>query len=1041
MNALIDQALSHSRTVLLTLALIFIVGIGAYFTIPKESSPDVNIPIIYISMHHEGISPHDAERLLIRPMETELSALEGLKEMSATGYQSGANVTLEFIAGFDADEALDDVREAVDRAKPELPTETDEPTINEVNFSLFPVLIVTLSGDVSERTLVRTARNLKDEIEKLTSVLESPIAGDREEQVEIVINPTMIESYGLIGPDIISFFQRSDQLVAAGNLDTGAGRFAVTVPGLFESIYDIQDMPLRVSGDSVVRTSDIADIRRNFKDPESFARLNGQPAVALEIVKRTGENVIDTVAAVKQVVQQSQAHFPDGINISYSQDQSDMIETQLTDLQNNLISAVLLVMIVCVAALGLTSASLVGIAIPGAFLSGIMVLFYSGMTINVVVLFGLILSVGMLVDGAIVVTEYADRKLAEGLSPKEAYGAAAKRMSWPIITSTLTTLSAFAPLLFWPGLVGEFMMYLPITLLSVLISSLFMALIFVPTLGSLMAHRRSNAEARFRMSAPEDLENLTGFTRWYVDVLALATRHAGKVLLLALGILITVQLSFAKFNHGVEFFPEIEPEFATVLIHARGNMSITEQDIITRSVENRIRDIDGIETLYTRTGTTGQGNDLAEDVIGQIQLEFAPWDTRPPANTILNQVLDASNDLPGIIVEAQAAEEGPAQGKPIHLQIRSQIPELLPDAIARIRAMMDEVGGFTNIEDSRPIPGIEWQLDVDRAQAAKFGLDITTIGQTIRLVTNGLKVSEYRPDDADDEVDVILRYPLENRSLNALDTIRIETAEGSVPITNFVTRTAQPSVTTIDRAAGMRMMDIKADVLQGINTTQKLQELQARFAEEDFDPRLQFEFKGEDEDQKQAQEFLTNAFMIALFIMAIILVTQFNSFYSAFLVLSAVIMSTIGVMLGLLITGSPFNIVMTGIGVIALAGIIVNNNIVLIDTFDVHRKGGMSIQDAALLTGAQRLRPVLLTTITTGLGIMPMVLQMNIDFFARDISFGAPSTQWWASLSTAIAFGLVFSTPLTLIVTPSALKFKGDVRARIDQLKQKFKPA
>jgi multidrug efflux pump len=1037
-HALIDQALKHSRTVLLTLSLIFIAGIWAYVMIPKESSPDINIPIIYVSMHHEGISPGDAERLLIRPMETELSSIEGLKEMTATGYQGGANITLEFVAGFDADQALDDVREAVDKAKPELPLETDEPTVNEVNFSLFPVLIVTLSGDASERTLIRTARALQDEIEKLTSVLEAPIAGDRDEQVEIVIDPVAIESYGLIGPDIINFFQRSDQLVAAGNLDTGSGRFAVKVPGLFETIYDIQDMPLRVSGDSVVRTKDISNIRRNFKDPESFARLNGQPSVALEVVKRTGENVIDTVAAVREIVRQGQDRFPEGINVTFSQDASETIKTRLTDLQNNLISAVLLVMIVCVAALGLTSASLVGIAIPGAFLSGILVLYFSGLTVNVVVLFGLILSVGMLVDGAIVVTEYADRKLSEGLSAKDAYGAAAKRMSWPIITSTLTTLSAFAPLLFWPGLVGEFMVYLPITLLSVLISSLLMALIFVPTLGSLMAHSRRKPGNMFKLNAPEDLKKLTGFTRGYVNVLKLALNHTGKVLLLAVVLLIAVQSFYTKFNHGVIFFPEIEPEFATVLVHARGNMSIYEQDVIIQRVENRIRNIDGIETIYSRTGSTGR-NDLAEDVIGQIQLEFTPWNTRPSAAKILETVLERTNDLPGIIVEGQKAEEGPNQGKPIQLQVRSQTPDLLPGAVSKIRDIMDNIGGFTNVEDSRPVPGIEWQLDVNRAQAAKFGLDITTIGQTIRLVTNGLKVSEYRPDNAEDEVDVILRYPLKDRSLTDLDSIRVETSEGSVPITNFMTRRPQPSVNLIERGNGLRMMEIKADVRDGENTHQTLQQLQSRLSETSFDPGLQFEFKGEDEDQREAQSFLMRAFVVALFIMAIILVTQFNSFYSAFLILSAVIMSTIGVMIGLMITGSPFNVVMTGIGVIALAGIIVNNNIVLIDTYDVHLQDGMSPTDAALLTGAQRLRPVLLTTITTGLGIMPMVFQLNIDFFARDITQGAPSTDWWVDLSTAIAFGLAFSTPLTLIVTPSALKFKADVRNGLDRLKGRFR--
>lgn len=1041
MNAIIQAALDHSRTVLLTLALLFIAGITAYVSIPKEAAPDINIPIIYVSMHHEGISPTDAERLLIRPMEQELGTIEGVKEMTAVGYQSGANVTLEFTAGFDADEALADVREAVDKVKPKLPLETDEPSVNEVNFSLFPVLVVTLSGDVPERTLIGVAKRLQDEIEKLTSVLEARVAGGREEQVEIVVDPRAVESYGLNGTDIVGFFQRSDQLVAAGTLDTGAGRFPITVPGLFESLNDIQSMPLRVSGDSVVRTSDLTTIRRNFKDPSSFARLNGQSSVALEVVKRTGENVIDTVDAVKFIVTEAQKLFPAGVEVTFSQDASEDIKTQLLDLQNNLISAILLVMIVCLAVLGVTSAALIGVAVPGAFLCGIMVIYLAGMTVNNVVLFGLILSVGMLVDGAIVVTEYADRKLSEGLPTKTAYLQASKRMAWPIISSTATTLAAFTPLLFWPGMVGEFMVYLPITLMSVLISSLFMALIFVPTLGALLSRRRKAGEKMHKINAVDDVDELTGFTGFYVRALEKSLKHAGKTLAVAFAILVAVVIFFGKFNHGVIFFPEIEPQFASVLVHARGNMSVYEQDALVRRVESRIQDIDGIKVMYTRTGSGSQNRDLAEDVVGQIQLEFTDWENRPPASEIIQTVEQRTRDLPGLIIEVQKAKEGPSQGKPIDLQIRSSEPGLIPAAIDRVHTAMEEIGGFTNIEDSRPVPGIEWQLDVDRAQAAKFGLDITTIGQTIRLATNGLKVSEYRPDDADDEIDVIIRYPLENRSLEGLDQIRVETSAGSVPITNFVTRTAKQSITTIERAGAMRMMEIKADVTPGANPTEQIKKLQDWAETQDWDSRLQFEFKGEDEDQREAQAFLMKAFVVALFLMAIILVTQFNSFYSALLILTAVIMSTIGVMLGLLITGQPFNIVMSGIGVIALAGIIVNNNIVLIDTYDVHRRDmkDISAYDAALLTGAQRLRPVLLTTITTGLGVMPMVLQLNIDFFSRHISYGAPSTQWWVALSTAIMFGLVFSTPLTLMVTPAALKFKDDLHHLRLKWRKKFK--
>ena len=1030
---LIDASISRSRTVISVLVLLLIAGTYAYIAIPKESSPDIDIPQIYVSMHLEGISPEDSERLLLRPMEQEMNTIEGVKEMKSSGYQGGGYVLLEFFAGFDKDRALDDVQKAVDQARPNLPVDVDEPSVTEVNFSLFPVLVVTLSGDVPERTLLALAKDLQDEIESIPSVLEAGIAGDREELVEIVINPELLESYSLDGMELLRFFDASNRLVAAGNLDTGAGRFAIEVPGLFESIFDLMEMPLRVSGDSVIKIKDVAEIRRTFKDPENFARLNGERAVAIEVVKRSGENIIDTIDAVRKAVAKEQQLWPAGVEVNFTQDESENIKTMLLDLQNNVISAILLVMIVVVFALGVRSAALVGIAIPGAFLTGILFLFSIGLTVNVVVLFALILSVGMLVDGAIVVTELADRKMAEGLHRREAYAIAAKRMAWPIIASTATTLAAFAPLLFWPDVVGEFMKYMPLTLIAVLSASLLMALIFVPVMGAIFGKAGAvDPETMKSLSAAEegDLNDIKGFTGLYIKVLNLALKVPGLVLIAAVITLIGVQIAYAKFGKGVEFFPDIEPEVASVLIHARGNLSIYEKDKLVREVEERVLKIDGVESFYTRTGKAAQqGSELAADVIGQVQLQFMDWDKRPPADEILAKIRDDTADMAGIYVETQKQEGGPPSGKDVQIQLASRFPEKLDKATQQIRSAMEEIGGFRDMEDSRPLPGIQWELDVDRSQASKFGLDIATIGSYIRMVTNGLIAAEYRPDNSDDEIDIVVRHDISDRTLDQLDRVRIETAGGSVPISNFVQRKAKPAVGVINRVDQKRVVDVKADLPPGTNISAKVDEVKAWLEQhrQEFDPAIEISFKGEDEDQREAQSFLMNAFIVALFLMAIILVTQFNSFYSALLILTAVIMSTIGVMIGLMVTGQPFGIVMSGVGVIALAGIIVNNNIVLIDTFDHLRAQygeRMDVRELVLRTGAQRLRPVLLTTITTVIGLLPMALQMNIDFISREVSIGAPSTQWWVQLSTAIVFGLSFSTVLTLIVTPAALMLR-----------------
>ena len=482
----IGAALSRGRTVLLILALIFIAGTVSYLTIPKESNPDVAIPLAYVSLRLEGISPEDAERMLVRPMEKELRGLDGLKELTATAYEGGANVMVEFQAGLDIDAALQDVREKVDIAKAELPVDADEPTVNEINVALFPVLVVSLQGNIPERQLVRVARDLRDEIEGISEVLEAQISGDREEVLEIIIDPQVLQSYELRLDEIAAAAARNNVLIAAGTLDNGGGRLSVKVPGLFETPEEFFNLPIKTVGDTVITVADIATVRPTFKDPMTFSRVNGQPSITLNIVKRVGENSIATSEKVRAVVAEARKTWPEGLEVSFSQDQSDDIRMMLTDLQNNVISAIVLVMIVCIAALGWRSGVLVGIAIPGSFLAGMVVLYALGLTVNIVVLFSLILAVGMLVDGAIVVTELADRKMNEGKSRAEAYLIASQRMAMPIISSTATTLAAFMPLLFWPGVVGEFMKFLPITLIATLSASLLMALVFVPTVGAII---------------------------------------------------------------------------------------------------------------------------------------------------------------------------------------------------------------------------------------------------------------------------------------------------------------------------------------------------------------------------------------------------------------------------------------------------------------------------------------------------------------------------------------------------------------------------
>ena len=1029
----IGTAFNYSRTVLSVLVFILIAGSFAYRDIPKESEPDIDIPIIYVTVNHDGISPEDAERLLIRPLEQELKTIEGVKEMRSSGYEGGANVLLEFDAGFDADTALQDVREAVDLAKTQLPAASDDPEVHEVNFSLFPVVVVILSGDVPDRALYDLARDLKDAVEGIGEVLEAKLTGNRDEVVEVIVDPLRLESYGLDPALAAATVSGSNLLVAAGVQDTGQGRFSIKVPGLFESVLDIVGLPVLTDGDSVVTVGDIAQVRRTFRDPSSYARVNGKPAVALEVSKRSGENVIATIEKIRAVVTGEQLKWPttlrESVKVSYSQDRSGQIRTMLSDLQNSVLSAVILVMVVVIAALGIRSGALVGMAIPGSFLTALLLLYLLGVSLNIVVLFSLILAVGMLVDGAIVVTEFADRRLSEGVPRRQAYLQASQRMAAPIIASTATTLAAFLPLVFWPGIVGEFMKFLPMTVLMTLSASLLMALIFVPTVGALIGKPADTSSRALRtLSAGEsgDLFSISGFTGRYLTLLAQAVKRPGQVMALAIGLLIGVLLLYGRIGPGVEFFPDVEPDNAQIQVRARGNLSVDEQDEIMRAVEQRVLDIRGVRTFYTRVGGDANSEE-AEDIVGSISLEFADWRHRPRVNQIFETLRERLVDFSGVIIDLRKEEGGPPVGKPLQLQLSSYYPELLVPAAAIVRAQFDGMSGLNSIEDSRPLPGIDWTLQVDRAQAAKYGVDIGKVGNMIQMTTGGYKIGDYRPDDSADEIDIRVRFPESDRTITGLSEVRVSTAAGSVPVSNFVVREARQKTGMLKRVDGFRVITVKADVDEGVLADAKLQELESWLAESPLDPRIQVTFKGEDEEQAKAKAFLGKAFLVALFVMGLILVTQFNSFYQALLILFAVVMSTVGVLIGLMATGSPFGIVMNGIGVIALAGIVVNNNIVLIDTYVRLRQTITDPVEAVLRTGAQRLRPVMLTTVTTILGLLPMMLGINIDFLSREVTQGAPSTQWWTQLATSIVFGLSFATVLTLVVTPSALVLQANV--------------
>jgi len=1185
MTGIVDWAAERARMIIAFIVLSIAAGGYAYISLPKEGEPDIEIPALFVSVPFPGISAADSEKLLVKPMETELGDLDGLKSMNATASEGYAGLALEFEFGWDKSKIMADVRDGMNNAQSKFPEGAEQYSINEINFSEFPILIVNLSGPVPERTLAKVAKDLQDRIETLDAVLEAGIAGNRDEMLEVVIDPLRLESYNVTFDELIQVVQNNNQLIAAGEVESETGAFAVKIPSSFDTTQDIMELPIKVNGARIVTLGDLAQINLTFEDRMGTARFNGEQTVALQVVKRKGFNIIDTVAEVEKVVAAAEAQWPAGLravlDVGLSNDQSRQVESMVTQLEGSVLTAIALVMIVVLASLGLRPALLVGFAIPTSFLLCFLLLALMGITISNIVMFGLILAVGMLVDGAIVVVEYADKRIAEGTGPMHAYVEAAKRMFWPVVSSTATTLCAFLPMLFWPGVPGEFMGMLPVTLIFVLSASLMVALVYLPVMGGVTGRfsrnvQRAGAALRealpwvvraalvpvallglfvgammvlnpnylFPNPAGGFLAYLPGIVMFLVFAVissvvmdSAAIRRTRKkvqagyrrnlfghfmkliagnpimplVVVGAIGFfVVSVFTYFGENNNGVEFFVDSEPEQAIVYVRARGNLSLTEKDALVKRAERIVLAHPGVESAFSFAGEGGLGNNTGgqeapKDTIGQVQFETIPWDERAayaashPNEVTLAQldgdavIADLTADLeriPGIEIDVLSLTQGPGSGKPLHLRLKGDDWQALHEAAAIARAEFDVTPGLVLTEDTRPLPGIDWQIDVDVQKAGRYGADVATVGAMVQLVTRGILLDTMRVASSDEEIDIRVRLPESDRVLSTLDTLKVRTSDGLVPLANFVTRTPVSQLAEINRIDQKRYFDVKADVAPGLSklvegpqapvqaivrtseggspssedgrlltdpsgTEYALVSLGDGYAEADVatalaagdlqvvpinanerigiltewlesDPlpaSVEWEWTGDQEEQAESQAFLMSAFSAALFLMFIILLAQFNSVYNAVLVLLAVILSTTGVLIGMLVMDQYFSIIMTGTGVVALAGIVVNNNIVLIDTYQDYARYMPRIE-AIVRTAQDRLRPVLLTTITTMAGLAPMMFGLSLDFFGGGYSIDSPTALWWKNLATAVVFGLGIATVLTLVFTPSMLAIR-----------------
>jgi len=1036
---MIEFLVDRKRTAIALLIVLIFAGIFGRVNIPIENEPEIVVPVVYVGVGLTGISPQDSERLLLKPIEEEVRAIEGIDKLQGFAFENYAAAVIQFEAAETMKKSLDKVRDAINDAKVKFPDDAKEPVVSEVSFEDQPTVIVSIdSPTASERYLLNLAQEIKKEIELIPSIFEAELLGAREEQLEATLNRSQMENYNISFAEIITSVSNNNQVVTAGEIQTGQGQFAVNVPGLFETARDVYELPIRSTNNSTVNLADISTIKRNFKDRESYTKVNGEPGISLLIKKGRGRNVIDTINEVDEVVQSFKSKVPSDVNFTYVMDSREIMEDNVNSLQGNILLATIFVIIVTMLALGIRSSLIVGSGIPVSILIALFVLYVLGYDYNFMVIFGILVALGMLIDGSLVVVELADRKMLEGFDRQKAYIYSAKRMFWPIVASAATTLAVFIPLFFWPGISGQFMRMLPVTIFVVLFIALIFSLMFVPVIGSVLG-KPSNASANSFKKLGSDqnfnLRDISGYIGIYVSILDKLLKKPILTLLSVFIILFTIISSFFSFGKGMIYFSTGDPYFGQIKIYARGNLSIDEINKLTSDVELIVNEHTGIKNYFLQTGQFSNivagGGGSSEDLIATAYFEFVDRNQRKNGHEIISELRDQFDQIKGIKIEVTEQSGGPPIGKDLEIRITGPSSSSILKVTKDVRNYIDEnVNGLVSVEDTLPVPLVDWELIIDKPKAAQFGADIFTIGKAVSLVTNGIMIGKYRPDDVDDELEIYVRYADKERSIDQLDNIMIETRSGQIPISNFVEKKPKKNVSYIRRYDTRNAMYIKANVVEGLIAADKVSEIQKWTDDQNYPSYIDIAFGGENEEQTESMKFVTQAFIISILIMAALLVTQFNSFYQSFIILTAVIMSTAGVFFGLLVFNQPFSAIMHGVGVVSLAGIVVNNNIILIDAFNfVREKDNDTLFNSILKACAQRLRPIFLTTITTMLGLIPLAMNYSIDPILRTIEYDSNVSGFWTPLAQCIVYGLSFSAFLTLIVTPCLLILPSHIRS------------
>ncbi len=1019
-----DAALRNRTTIAVLVLLIIIAGAYSYVTLPREAAPDVKVPYIIITTSYEGVSPADIESQVTNEIENELMGVDGVKEVRSTSAEGFSTIIVEFYPDVELSDALRRVKDKVDLAKEDLPSDElrKEPVISEISMAEFPIMMINVSGEVSPVVLKAIADQLEDRIKTIKGVLSADVLGALEREIRIEIDPDRLSAYGLTVEEVLALIPTENLNISAGSLETPGMKFNVRIPGEFQEPEKINNLKLTERDGKPIYLSDIAEVRDTFKDRQTYARLDGRQSVMLAVKKRVGANIVRIAAYVKEIVRRFQLEAPATVKIEITDDGSKDINMMVSDLENNVFSGLLLVVAVLMLFMGLRTSLIVALAIPLSMLMSFAVIQLLGLTLNMVVLFSLILSLGMLVDNAIVIVENIYRHMEMGRDRLHAAMKGTAEVAWPVITSTATTIAAFCPLVFWPGIMGGFMKYLPMTVIITLSCSLFVALFISPVVASLFggggnSRRRKEGEGRF--------------VRGYRQLLIVALNHRVVTIGLAVLVLASVGIAFGKYNSGVQLFPEIDPRRAIVNLRGPQGMNVRDMNRLSEQVARRIEpfrtDTTGseiIEYVLTNVGSSGGKASMLSGGasgphVGNLTVLFVDYAKRDtPSVETVKRIRRALEDVPVVEVKIEKEKKGPPTGAAVTVRI-------IGSEISRLKALSDEalrliadVPGLVNARSDLEVARPELLFDVDRERAKQLGLNTAIVGNFLKTALFGAKVGTFRVFTDDYDITVRLAES-QRRRIDDLLRLRVPNRTGkAVPLSSLGRFRYSPGLGTINRIDQHRVVTVTADA-EGRLGTEVLKDVRKRLAKLALPSGYDLRYAGEKEEQDNAAAFLMRAFLIALFAIVGILVTQFNTLSVPLIIMVTVMLSLIGVFVGLIIFNMPFGIIMTGVGVISLAGVVVNNAIVLLDYTRRLQRRGMRVVEAAVQAGLTRLRPVLLTATTTILGLIPMATGISFDFHIMRFVTKSESSQWWSSMAIAVIFGLAFATVLTLVVVPS----------------------